>query len=764
MDPDTLAPLYAQLDALRAQLDRLAREPALAPATDLVRHLRSAPFVWELWLDASGRCRYSSPASEAIIGYTPQELCADPDLLTRCVHPADQDLWTRHRREVLRPEHGQISALLVRLVHRDGTVRRVLHRCRPFIDPDGVWQGRHASLWVLGEGAFPALAPPAPHPWLGDQMEWFLSSDYHFIRSITDLLPSIVFIFDLAERRVVYADRSLASLLGYDADELRVSDIDSLPRLLHPDDLANLESGLEELRAMTDEQIVEHTFRLRHRDGSWRWMRSRGRAFRRDAEGRVRQVLGQIEDVTAQHLYEEQLQYQANLLANVADAVIATDRAFRIQSWNAAAERIYGWTAGEVLGRRVDEVLVTRYIHDSQEAALDVLFSEGRWSGEVEQRRRDGSYAPTQSSVTLLRNGTEQVIGMVAINRDISERRHAERLLQAVNARLEQAIIEARRHTAEAMQINQMHDLLQVCQNRAEAAEVIGQRLAALFPDHGGYLAVRVPGANDLEVICQWGEQHPAAPVFPIEDCWALRRGQIHVLAGPEGGLRCRHLGAAPAAYRYCLPLAVRSEIYGVLHIAGEAQLRSELLISVGDTIKLALANIDLREALREQAILDPLTGLFNRRYLEATLPREVYRARREGEPLCVAMLDIDYFKSFNDRYGHEAGDTLLREVGWILREHMRKSDIACRYGGEEFVLVLPGSAIEDTVRRLEQIRGLVHALQIDFHGRRLEPVSVSVGVAAYGGAGGFEELLRAADEALYAAKRAGRNTIVVHG
>jgi Response regulator containing a CheY-like receiver domain and a GGDEF domain len=105
-----------------------------------------------------------------------------------------------------------------------------------------------------------------------------------------------------------------------------------------------------------------------------------------------------------------------------------------------------------------------------------------------------------------------------------------------------------------------------------------------------------------------------------------------------------------------------------------------------------------------------------------------------------------------------------LREVGWIFREHMRKSDIACRYGGEEFVLVLPGSAIEDTVRRLEQIRGLVHALQIDFHGRRLEPVSVSVGVAAYGGAGGVEELLRAADEALYAAKRAGRNTIVVHG
>ncbi|MFQ3661290.1 MAG: diguanylate cyclase [Chloroflexaceae bacterium] len=762
MDPETLTPLHEQLAALRAYLDRLA--PALAPAADLVQHLRSEPFDWELWVDGSGSCRYSSPASLAIIGYTPEQLYADPEVLIRCVHPADQDLWAEHRRRVLCADHSETCALLLRLVHRDGTVRRVLHRCRPFLDRHGVWQGRHASVWVLGEGEFSDLSAPAVHPWPGSQIEWCLLSDYHFIRSIADLLPAMVFIFDLTERRAVYANRPLAGLLGYSLNEIRTSDIDTLPRLLHPEDLTGLEKGLEELRAMADEQTIEYTFRLRHSDGSWRWMRSRGRVFRRDARGQVLQVVGQIEDVTEQHLAEERLRYQANLLANVADAVIATDLAFQIQSWNAAAERIYGWSAGEVMGRSVDEVLKTRYTHDSEESALQVLFSNGRWSGEVEQRRRDGSYVPIQSSVALLHDSAGQITGMVAINRDISERRHAELLLQAVNTRLEQAIVEARRRTAEVMQINQMHDLLQVCQNRAEAAEVIGLRLAAIFPDHGGYLAIRIPGSDDLEVICQWGEQRPAETVFPIEACWALRRGQLHVLAGPHTGPRCRHLGATRVDHSCCLPLAVQSEIYGVLHIAGEAQPRIELLISVGDAIKLALANIDLREALREQAIHDPLTGLFNRRYLEATLPREVYRVQREGEALCVAMLDIDYFKSFNDRYGHEAGDTLLREVGWVFREHMRKSDIACRYGGEEFVLVLPGSAVEDTVQRLEQIRGLVNALQVDFHGRRLEPVSISVGVAAYCGTGGADELLRAADEALYAAKRAGRNTIVVAG
>lgn len=468
------------------------------------------------------------------------------------------------------------------------------------------------------------------------------------------------------------------------------------------------------------------------------------------------------EQVSAWCCQEHDWFTQVNLLAQVADAIVVIDLDLRIRIWNAAAERIYGWSAAEAIGQPIGELIETHYAGISSGEAFHLLFASGSWSGELEQRRRDGSFVLIQASVTLLRDASGAVVGIVTINRDISEHRHTEWLLHAANSRLEHVFAEAQRRTIELIQINEMHDLLQVCQNRAEAAEVIRLRLAVIFPEHSGYLAIRQPGSQILDRISQWGEQFPVSQVFTIEECWALRRGQLHVLKGAQDGPRCPYLAASNVAYACCLPLSVQGEIYGVLHVAGASEPRSELVISVGDAIKLTLANIDLREALREQATHDPLTGLFNRRYLEVTLPRELHRVQREDGQLCVAMLDIDHFKHFNDRYGHEAGDVLLREVAWLFRTRLRKSDIACRYGGEEFLLVLPGSSVADTVERLEQICALVRGLQIDFHGRKLGPVSISVGIAAHTGDTSAADLLHAADTALYAAKEAGRDRIVV--
>ena len=144
-----------------------------------------------------------------------------------------------------------------------------------------------------------------------------------------------------------------------------------------------------------------------------------------------------------------------------------------------------------------------------------------------------------------------------------------------------------------------------------------------------------------------------------------------------------------------CVPLMVQGETLGVLCLLGGEQkdghfVDQQLAVAIGEGIKLALFNIELREELREQAIHDPLTGLYNRRYLEDSLTRELYRAQRQNTSLCVSMLDIDHFKVINDTFGHAAGDALLAELGRILRENLRKSDIACRYGGDEFVLILP--------------------------------------------------------------------------
>ncbi|HEY6293832.1 MAG TPA: diguanylate cyclase [Terriglobia bacterium] len=173
---------------------------------------------------------------------------------------------------------------------------------------------------------------------------------------------------------------------------------------------------------------------------------------------------------------------------------------------------------------------------------------------------------------------------------------------------------------------------------------------------------------------------------------------------------------------------------------------------------------MEAKEALRVQAIRDPLTGLYNRRYMEEALERELRRAEHGQHPLSVMMLDLDHFKTFNDTSGHQAGDHLLRYVGGLLEARTRREDIPCRYGGEEFVLILPGAPIEVAVRRAEQFRGAIRESGIEYEGKALGPVTVSIGVACFPQHGTTgAEVVGAADSALYRAKQQGRNRVIAY-
>ena len=168
-------------------------------------------------------------------------------------------------------------------------------------------------------------------------------------------------------------------------------------------------------------------------------------------------------------------------------------------------------------------------------------------------------------------------------------------------------------------------------------------------------------------------------------------------------------------------------------------------------------------EELHKQAIRDPLTGLFNRRYLDETLPREIHRALREEKVLAVVMIDLDHFKAFNDEWGHEAGDLVLLGVAEALHDGLRASDIACRYGGEEILVVMPGADTEEAVARISAISAQVGNMSVTILGRNLPPVTFSAGVATLPEHGNnAKALLRAADRALYIAKETGRNRVVV--
>ena len=191
---------------------------------------------------------------------------------------------------------------------------------------------------------------------------------------------------------------------------------------------------------------------------------------------------------------------------------------------------------------------------------------------------------------------------------------------------------------------------------------------------------------------------------------------------------------------------------------------RSQILLeAVADHVSPALTNLKLRQSLRDQAVRDSLTGLFNRRYMEETLEREVRRSSRKHRPLSVLMLDLDHFKKYNDRYGHAAGDTVLRQVGSLLRNRTRTEDVACRYGGEEFVVILVETPPEIALQRAEDFRTGIKQIEILHEGRRLDHITASVGVVS-ASAEIFEpdSLLRAADIALYQSKEKGRDRVTV--
>jgi diguanylate cyclase (GGDEF)-like protein len=197
-----------------------------------------------------------------------------------------------------------------------------------------------------------------------------------------------------------------------------------------------------------------------------------------------------------------------------------------------------------------------------------------------------------------------------------------------------------------------------------------------------------------------------------------------------------------------------------------EQSTRARIATAMAEHTALALANLRLREALRSQSIVDSLTGLFNRRYLENMLERECRRAVRAKRPLAVLMLDVDHFKQFNDTWGHDGGDAVLRELSGLMRAHFRGDDIACRYGGEEFVVVLSEASLEGAFARAEELRREVHRLVAEHRRQPLGTITISIGVAALPEHGvSPEDLIAAADRALYQAKAAGRDrTVIANG
>jgi diguanylate cyclase (GGDEF)-like protein len=291
-------------------------------------------------------------------------------------------------------------------------------------------------------------------------------------------------------------------------------------------------------------------------------------------------------------------------------------------------------------------------------------------------------------------------------------------------------------------------------------------------------LARSLLNANQRAIaIREWGSASPVGKAFEPNQCWAIRRGRVHNGDRRASPISCSHLADDETRIALCVPLVTHGEIFGILVllrnrgqllVAGDLPARAlakarRIGRAVAEQLALTLANLKLRAALRDQAIRDPLTGLFNRRYLEETLNRELQRACRQGRAVSLLMLDLDHFKRLNDNFGHDAGDLVLRAIGEFLRSRTRTEDIACRCGGEEFVIIMPDAALENASRRAREICDGIKQFKIEHQSRTMDPVTVSVGVACSSpSVASVASLLKAADIALYRAKREGRDRVVV--
>lgn len=437
----------------------------------------------------------------------------------------------------------------------------------------------------------------------------------------------------------------------------------------------------------------------------------------------------------------------------------------KITDVNPYLEVLLGYTHDEMVGRTLWEIGPFKDVAASRNAFRELQLNEYiRYEDlPLETKNHERRNVEFVSNVYLAAGSR-----VIQCNiRDITSRKQAEEITRHDHEELTGRVRELRRRETDMQMLNRMTELLQMCSTQEEIYRVVALMADELFPGMNGYLAVVGEGER-LETVARWGAAPPQVAVFALEDCWAMRRGKPHEVSDPQGSLLCRHFVRRSDTSYLCVPLMVQGETLGVLCFIGlstgkgETGSQTSLAVTVGEDVKLSLFNLRLREKLSEQATRDPLTGLYNRRYLEESLERELHRTSREHVPLSVAMLDLDYLKQFNDTFGHEAGDRVLRELGRVFREKLRKSDISCRFGGEEFVLVLPGSALPDARQRVEQIRLLVKGLQVRHDDQVLGRLTVSGGVAASPEHGETPaELLRAADAALYSAKQAGRDRVV---
>lgn len=462
------------------------------------------------------------------------------------------------------------------------------------------------------------------------------------------------------------------------------------------------------------------------------------------------------------------------LLEAVPDGVIGVNAAGEILLLNSRVEDLFQYRKDALMGRPFDLLMPGRFGETGVLQGSQFFADLGRTAPdarlELRGRRADHSEFPAEISMNRIMTA-EGPLFICAI-RDATEQEQARRALHEANERLTAGMTKLESQSQELRFLTDMGELLHACEEEQEAYEVITNLTGQLLPDTPGAIYMLSRSRNVLQSMASWGDCPGIVPVFDPDDCWALRRGRMYATKGGQAAIHCKHTDHEREYI--CVPMLAHGEVLGILHViaprdtpddGAESVLERKriLFIAIAEKISTAVANLRLREELRNQSIRDPLTGLLNRRFMEEALEREIVRASRTNTPLSIVAIDLDHFKRFNDTFGHEGGDLVLREVGTVLSKVAHGDNLACRLGGEELLLILPETTLEAARNLADKLKRKIEKLSVMLRGQQLGTITASFGVAEYPTHGeGQREVLRAADHALYRAKSAGRNRVEV--
>lgn len=698
-----------------------------------------------LSLDANGRITGVNPAGEARLGRRRADLIGLP--LASLAAPESRAL---------------VASMLDR-------ARRGVEPCVDELDllaADGRRVSLEVSAWSpsgAGSGAVHAIARDVTHRRRAE--EALRQSEERFQLLVEHSSDGLALV--TRDGRIVFASRPTMRLLGCGLEAVVGR---QFVDLVHPEDRDRVAWLLASLVSQPGAAVTAE-YRSRHADGGWRVHEATFVGHLDDP--RVGAIVVNFRDITERRTIERALQQSEQRFQAVFESalvgIVQMDLGGHVIEINRAIAQMGGYTPEELKGRTFES-----FLHPEDRPASRADFEDlvaGRRSSYRAERRyltKTGETVWANVTVSLVPDAAGEPRSCLALLENITERKRAEAELRATNARLSVWVQQLEQRTHEIGLLSEMGDLLQACRTPDEARSVVARVAAQLFPGSAGVVAL-VTGAGALvDPTASWGTAAAVEP-FGAEDCWAIRRGRPHVFESAQGGPACRHLVPPALGATMCVPLIAHGELLGLFSVTAPdasalPDARRRLAMTVAEHTALALANLKLTETLRSQSIRDPLTGLFNRRYMEESLEREMRRAVRSRQPVGIIMIDLDHFKEFNDTYGHDAGDALLRMVGQMLQRGVRAEDIACRYGGEEFTLILPEASLLEAAQRAEYLRQAVKQLPVLHRKQTLSPVTFSAGVAVYPDHGPTAEaVLRAADMALYHAKARGRDRVSVN-